>query len=383
MSHLLLFGGAFLFAMFLHPFVTYPLTLWVAKRAGLQSKSAGRPMVPVSAPLRFSLLTCAYNEQRCAHAMAENRLAVAASRHAEILVYDDCSTDRTAEILAAYSPRLTVVRSGTRTGKPQGMNLLASRAQGDILVFSDANVSLHSEILERLEWYFRDPEVGCVCGHLIYVNDDESATAAAGGLYWRLEERIKALESDTGSTMGADGSLFAVRKNLHKPVPADLTDDMYLSLSILFDGYRVMRAPDALAFERSSTRPMEEFKRKARIACQAINVHRALRPQLRRMPLFDRYKYFSHKLLRWLSPFTGISGIALTAAAIALALGPLLSLALFFFAASLIALLMAAQPRLCGCVSNILIAFAGAGFGILQSLRGERYQTWVPAASVR
>jgi hypothetical protein len=87
--------------------------------------------------------------------------------------------------------------------------------------------------------------------------------------------------------------------------------------------------------------------------------------------------------LRWLSPFTGISGIALTAAAIALALGPLLSLALFFFAASLIPLLMAAQPRLCGCVSNILIAFAGAGFGILQSLRGERYQTWVPAASVR
>jgi cellulose synthase/poly-beta-1,6-N-acetylglucosamine synthase-like glycosyltransferase len=383
MSQALLLGGAFIFALFFHPFTTYPLTLWLAKRAGLRSCPVKRPMASISAPLRFSLLTCAYNEERAAHAMAENRLAVAASRHAEILVYDDCSTDRTAEILAAYAPRLALVRANTRTGKTHGMNVLASRAQGDILVFSDANVSLHHDVLERLEWHFRDPAVGCVCGHLIYVNDGESATAATGGLYWRLEERIKALETDTGSTMGADGSLFAARRCLHKAVPPYLIDDIYLSLSILLDGYRVLRAPDALAFERSSARPMDEFRRKARIACQAINVHHALRPRLRNMPLFDRYKYLSHKLLRWLSPFTGLAGTVLTAAGFALALGPLLALALFFFVLSLIALLMVARPRLCGRVSNIFLAFAGVGLGILQSLSGERYQIWTPAASVR
>ena len=250
-------------------------------------------------------------------------------------------------------------------------------------MFSDANVMLDLDVLERLEWYFRDPAVGCVCGHLIYGNDDESATAETGGLYWRLEERIKALESATGSTMGADGSLFAVRKALHAPVPEHLIDDIYLSLSILLDGHRVVRAPDALAFERSATHPKDEFKRKARIACQAFNVHRALGPRLRRMPLFDRYKYVSHKLLRWLSPFTGLAGACLVGASVAAALGLSLALEVFLFVSSLIALLMIVKPRLRGRASNLLLAFAGVALGILHSLRGRRYQLWTPASSVR
>jgi hypothetical protein len=34
-------------------------------------------------------------------------------------------------------------------------------------------------------------------------------------------------------------------------------------------------------------------------------------------------------------------------------------------------------------VTEILSAFAGTGLGVWRSLRGERYQTWTPAASIR
>ncbi|MEJ0071246.1 MAG: hypothetical protein WDO24_23670 [Pseudomonadota bacterium] len=86
--------------------------------------------------------------------------------------------------------------------------------------------------IPRLLRYFDDPAVGCVCGHLIYVNPDETATSRNGAAYWRLEEYTKRLESETGSVIGADGSLFAIqaraastrpRRNhrRHVPVPGD------------------------------------------------------------------------------------------------------------------------------------------------------------------
>ena len=144
----------------------------------------------------------------------------------------------------------------------------------------DANVVFAPDAVRRLLRPFADPAVGCVCGHLVYTAPDGAAaegggggaTAATGSLYWRLEERIKELESRTGSVMGADGSIFAIRRALHRPPPRDIIDDMYVSLSILCDGHRVVRAGDALAYEATVSRPAEEFRRKIRIACQAFIV---------------------------------------------------------------------------------------------------------------
>src|SRR3546814_19638947 len=96
--------------------------------------------------------------------------------------------------------------------------------------------------------------------------------------------RIKALESRSGSTMGADGSIFAVRRRLYSPVPPDIIDDMFVSLSILCDGYHVVRDSAVVAYESATTHSGDEFRRKVRIACQAFTCHRLLRPRLRHPP---------------------------------------------------------------------------------------------------
>src|SRR3546814_9893419 len=111
------------------------------------------------------------------------------------------------------------------------MNTLVQAAQGDVVVFTDANVTVDPAALAALRRSFADPIVGCVCGHLVYTNGDEGATAAVGSFYWRLEERIKALESRSGSTMGAEGSIFAVRRRRYRPVPPDNLDDRFVSMS--------------------------------------------------------------------------------------------------------------------------------------------------------
>jgi cellulose synthase/poly-beta-1,6-N-acetylglucosamine synthase-like glycosyltransferase len=363
----------------LHPFTTYPLNLWLVRRWHYRPL---RPQIFSDFSETFALCCCAYNEEHVIGAKLDNCLALRGTRpDLQILFYVDAATDRTAEILQDRD--VTVCVAPQRAGKTHGMNRLGALAEASVLVFTDANVMVDLDALNKLERYFADPEVGCVCGHLRYVNANAGATAALGALYWRFEEWVKQLESDTGSAMGADGSLFAIRRSLHRSVPDNLIDDMFVSLSILCDGHRVVRAGDVIACELAATASAEEFRRKARIACQAFNVHRGLWPRLRRLDRLTVYKYLSHKLLRW---FSGIS-LALGGAFLELALA---AAGYFNVAASLVLLIIVLTllgwrryGKLPSRFWEIVSALAGTALGVWYSTRGLDFQVWTPTQSAR
>src|ERR1700761_4798669 len=183
-----------------HPFVLYPASLRFVARRRAAADEPGP--VPAGAPRRFALCVCAYNEAACIERKVENMLELRrAVGELDILVYVDGASDRTAELLRPYEDRITLVVSPERRGKTYGMNLLVSRTAADIIVFTDANVRMDPGSIAALERRFLDPEVGCVCGHLIYTNGEETATAEVGSLYWRLEEAIKRHESRMGAVM--------------------------------------------------------------------------------------------------------------------------------------------------------------------------------------
>ncbi len=376
----LLAGACVLAAVGVHPFTTYPLSL------ALLARLRPRPVAAVlpASDARVALCVCAYNEEKVIRAKADNMVSMRkAAPGLELLIYVDAASDRTAEILREYEGEITVIASPTRHGKTHGMNTLVQAASAEFVVFSDANVIFAPDAIPRLLSCFGDPEVGCVCGHLVYTRANDSATAVTGSLYWRLEETIKELESRSGSTMGADGSIFAIRRALHRPPPPDIIDDMCVSLSILCGGHRVARAGDALAYEEAATQAGDEFRRKVRIACQAFNVHRLLRADLAKLPLLDRYKYVSHKLLRWFTAY--LLGAALLCFAAGLgvlgAWALLMQCVLWGTAFLVLARLQPASPF--GKVVGIAEAFVATGLGVAQSLRGERFQIWTPPASAR
>jgi cellulose synthase/poly-beta-1,6-N-acetylglucosamine synthase-like glycosyltransferase len=277
---------------------------------------------------------------------------------------------------------LTVVPSTERTGKATGMRRMVEQASTDICIFTDANVLLDPASITPLLDYFRDPAIGGVCGKLMYVNDDASVTANVGGLYWRLEESIKSLESRCGSTMGADGSIFATRRAIYPEVPPHLLDDMTVSLSVLFKGLRLISAANVIAYERSTTDSLDEFRRKRRIACRAFNTHRHLWPQIAQtLPAIDIYKYGAHKLLRWFGAPVLLTGImALTAALIASGHDLWVSV-LWTIGAVALALGRIARIRPFSTATEILFSITATFIGIIDSLRGRTYQTWAPAKS--
>jgi len=378
MACFLIAAGAALLLLGIYPFVVYPLLLAALRRIRPRPIASGAP--PAG---RVALCVCAYNEAGMIRRKIENMLAQrAATPGLEILVYVDAAADGTAEIAREFADRVTLHVSPERHGKSWGMNQLVSLTDAEFVVFTDANVMFAPDAITRLLAPFGDPEIGCVCGHLVYVSSSTSATAETGSLYWRLEEAIKRMESETGSAMGADGSIFAIRRALHQPPPPDIIDDMYVSLAIVCDGKRVVRAADARAEEESVGRPDEEFRRKVRIACQALNVHRLLWPRLRRLDAISLWKYVSHKLLRWFSIYLLAAGALALAAGLALAGAWWLLAAL---AGSGVGVLLAAAAGVAPAAKLVDIAGAllATGVGVWKSLRGERFQTWTPAASIR
>lgn len=363
--------------LFIYPYAIYPLLLHLLPRY----TGTRRRKQPAAPPLDAALLFCAYNEADALPRKLENvRLLKAELPRLHVLAYSDGSTDATNELLRGARDVLQPVFGERRVGKVAGLQRLVELTDADILVFTDANVAIEAGSLPRLLAYFRDPEIGCVAGTLAYVadgSDSQSSTARVGGLYWRLEEHIKHLESRSGSTMGADGSFYARRRCAFPRVPADLCDDMAISLAVLFDGLRCVSAPDARAYETSVADSEEEFRRKRRIGCGSYSTYRFMRGQIAHLRRIDRFKFVSHKLVRW----WGATFLALSLFFSLIALGSLRTAAMLMAGAVVVAVLGRLGAPLVGSLYEIVLAVIATGIGIVESLRGRRYATWSPAKS--
>lgn len=357
--------------LFIYPYVIYPLVLRLLGR---------KPVKVAHVDLSASLLFCAFNEMKGLPAKIDNLRALKRARPGlQILAYDDNSTDGTFELLSTQQDLLTVVRGPGRTGKASGMKRLVKHATGDILVFTDADGLLAEDAVERLMPYYADPEVGGVCG-VLRCSSGDSVTAQVGSSYWGLDEKLRELESETGNVMGAMGSLFSVRRSLYPDFPDTVADDFTVSMSVVFQGKRLIKAPDVVVYHESCVDRSEEMRRKIRIGARAYHTHKYLRSQLRRMSARDRFKYISRKQIRW------FGGLFLTIAAVS---GLSVVATISPVAAGILALLLVAAVSASGQVrsgylakgSEALLLIFATFFGVLMAMRGKTVTTWVPANS--
>jgi cellulose synthase/poly-beta-1,6-N-acetylglucosamine synthase-like glycosyltransferase len=289
----------------------YPATLAVA---GLVLRRARH--VEDAEPT-VSLIIAAHNEEACIARKIENSLALDYPRdRLEIIVASDGSTDRTVEIVESYRDRGVLLREFARIGKTGMQNEVARSAAGDILVFSDANAAYRPDAVRKLVRNFADPAVACASGQLVY---QTSAASAGDGesSYWNYEKFLKRCESDLSSLIGANGSIYAVRRSDYVNIDNDLISDLVEPLALVRNGKRVVYEPEAVSIEEASTTYSVEFRRKVRILTRSIKGLLHMRALLNPF----RYGIFSfqlvvHKLLRYLVPvFLSIGLGSLTALA--------------------------------------------------------------------
>jgi cellulose synthase/poly-beta-1,6-N-acetylglucosamine synthase-like glycosyltransferase len=181
----------------------------------------------------------------------------------ETYVLSDGSTDRTAEIARSYADRGIQLLELPKGGKPAALNVGIARATGEILILTDVRQVLERDSLREIVANFADPTIGVVSGDLPMregIDAEESNTS----LYWRYERAIRKDLGKLGSTFGATGPFYAMRRELAPVMPPDtLLDDMYLPLAAYFRGYRVIVDEDARAIEYPFS-VQGEFRRKLR-----------------------------------------------------------------------------------------------------------------------
>ncbi len=330
---LALWGAA---ALLIHTYVVYPLSLPVLRYFFGLRKRRGRPANP-----KVSVVIAAYNEEKVIEEKIHNCFELEFPRdRLEILVGSDGSTDRTESIVAKYAPNVKLFAFSQRSGKAGVLNQLVPRAQGEIVVFCDANTMLLKNALQKLLAPFENPEVGCVCGHLILNDAGHSSLGIGESMYWNLESEIKKLEGRLGIVIGANGGIYAIRKELFEPIPIDrkVMDDFFVTTRVLQAGKAAVYEPQAIGSEETSLDAYGEFHRKVRISQANFNQLPRYAGLLNPLRPLVAYGFFSHKLLRWLAPlvmlFLLVSNVALVATGPVYA-GLLAAQGLFYGAAAL------------------------------------------------
>ncbi len=297
--------------------VGYPLLLRLIVRLRGPRPVDKREVTPPA-----SLVISAFNEEQVIAQKIDNALALDYPRDLlEIVVVSDASTDATDDIVRSYADRgIRLHRQPERRGKTAGLNAVVPRLRGEVVVFSDANAMYEPDALRKLVRNFADAQVGCVTGEARYIDDVHGAADEGEGAYWNYEMRIKRLETATGSCVGGDGAIYAIRRHLWQQLPEDGINDFLNPLQIVAAGWRGVYEPEAICYEAPAGDTGKEYRRRVRIISRSWRAVFLVADVLKPWKVgFFALSVISHKVLRWWSGVF-VLGMLISAAALVLPL---------------------------------------------------------------
>ena len=301
---ILFWSSAFVIA---YVYAGYPLLL--AAWARLRPRPVRKTPFANAWP-SISIIVAARNEEARLPRRVENLLGLEYEGPREIIVVSDGSTDATRLALAPYAAQVRLIEVAAG-GKPRALNAGVAAATGEILVFADARQQFAPGTLRALAVNFTEPEVGGVTGELVLDCESGPAASTIGegvGAYWQYEKWLRRHESAVFSTLGATGAIYALRRQLWRPLPSDtLLDDVLAPMRAVLDGWRIVFEEEAVAFDRTAPDASAEARRKRRTLAGNYQIL-AQEPRLL-LPIVNPVwlQYVSHKVGRLLVPWALIA----------------------------------------------------------------------------
>ena len=188
----------------------------------------------------------------------------------------------------------------------------ASQASsGELLAFSDANVTWEPGALAALAAAFDDPAVDYACGQLRFVQSASGPGADnQEGVYWRYEMAVREAESRLRSITAGNGGIYAVRRGSYIVYADDRMDhDLAFPFGMVKRGRRAVYVPDARASEKMVPSIAGEFARKRRMMGYVWTI--VLRSGMlapRGYGLRYGWMILSHRVLRYCAPALHVAG---------------------------------------------------------------------------
>jgi cellulose synthase/poly-beta-1,6-N-acetylglucosamine synthase-like glycosyltransferase len=319
-------------AVLAYAWLVYPLIMWQVAR---RWRDVVWPAVDLPA---VAVVFSAHNEERVIVQRLANLAGVDyPADRLRVLVGVDGGEDATAVLArewAATHPNVEVVVAEQNRGKTAMLKQLVTLIDGgqraakdprlddprpptllppSVLVFTDANTHFAPDTLRRLTAPFASAGVGGVCGRLVFRRTAEGTTQEEG--YWSIETLLKTAESHLDSCLGANGAIYAVRRECFwRGLPDNtIVDDFVIGMKVREQGARVVYEPKACAWEDMPVRVEQEWARRVRIGAGSFQALGLCRRCL--APRFGWFAcaFWSHKVLRWFTPHLMLAGLAVAA----------------------------------------------------------------------
>lgn len=247
-------GGVLILSFGVVKIVYVPLALYF-NRLYRSNSAKHRYSVITDRPL-VSVIVPGYNEAVVITSCVESILA---SRYLrlEVILVDDGSTDSTASIMAGLADQYDRVRflSQTNAGKGAALNYGIAKANGDILMFVDADGIFAPDTLMRMLEGFDHTKVGAVCGDDRPVNLNRVQTMMLAvlshvgtGLVRRALSLLHCLPIVSGNIGAFRRDVVQLVGGFHEDT---LGEDLELTWRVYKAGYRVRFQPSALVYAES------------------------------------------------------------------------------------------------------------------------------------
>jgi len=303
-----------------YSYALYPLLLLLFARLG-RARTVHRD-APQVWP-RISITLPAYNAEQTLRPVLEAlvRVEYPADRR-QILVVSDGSTDGTDTLVREFAPQgVELLRIEGRLGKTEIENRAMSALTGEIIINTDASVTVRPDAVKRLVAALGDPAVGVASARDISVASVGATGDSSEAAYVGYEMWVRDLETALSGIIGSSGCLYAVRAELHRRVlPGHLSRDFSSALWARLNGARAVSVRDAVCFVPRAANMRIEYRRKIR------TMSRGIQTLFFHSPLLNPFRYgafawmlWSHKLIRWLVPWALVGGTVSAAAAMAMA----------------------------------------------------------------
>jgi peptidoglycan/xylan/chitin deacetylase (PgdA/CDA1 family)/spore germination protein YaaH/GT2 family glycosyltransferase len=230
------------------------------------------PVGNVDSSLSMTVVIPAHNEERV---ISKTLSAVNQLRRQplEVIVVDDGSTDRTAEIARYFG---VTVLSQRRAGKATALNAAISRARGDIVVILDADTVLRPDFADVVLAHFADPGVGAVAGN-VKVGNRQRLLGRLQAIEYisslNLDRRAQAALNVVSVVPGAAGAFrHAALIDVGGYPPDTLVEDMDLTVTLLRAGWRIPYEPAAVAFTEAPQHTRDVIRQRRRWSYGTLQV---------------------------------------------------------------------------------------------------------------
>ncbi len=284
------------------------LTAWVFYPIGAALLARRRPTLPPVSPPEWptvSVVIATRDETfTMARRIANLEQADYPRDRLEVVVGVDRTAREPVEAYARMLPGVRCVAAEEPGGKAVTLNAAAAAATGDVLVFADSQQLFDPDAIRELVRYLVPGEFGAASGLYLPRTTERRGVL---DLFWTFELGLRRSEARLHSVVGVSGSIYAMRRALWSPLPAQLiNDDLFVPLAIARRGHRVGFCETAIARDSRVFTRQQEFNRRVRTLTGVFQLC-AWCPWLLlpwRYPLW--LQFVCHKLLRVATPYLGL-----------------------------------------------------------------------------